>query len=129
MSSGSFDFRVGSLNIRGINKHSKRVATFNWVKNKNFDLTFLQETYSAKTDENLWQTEWGRPIFWSHGTKHGCGVSILVKKGFDFNPIDIVADQNGRYLIIKAQVQGDVLFLVNLYAPNTNSEKSVFFKK
>ena len=53
MSSRSFDFRVGSLNIRGINKHSKRIATFNWVKNKNFDVTFLQETYSAKTDENL----------------------------------------------------------------------------
>ena len=58
MTPGSFDFRVGSLNIRGINKHSKRIATFNWVKNKNFDVMFLQETFSSNPDENLWQTEW-----------------------------------------------------------------------
>ena len=63
MTPGSFDFRLGTLHIRGINKHSKRIATFNWVKNKNFDVMFLQESFNWKGDENMWQTEWGGPIF------------------------------------------------------------------
>ena len=52
MSPGSFDFRVGLLNIRGINKHSKRIVTFNRVKSNNFDITFPQETYSANANES-----------------------------------------------------------------------------
>ena len=107
MTPGSFDFRVGSLNIRGINKHSKRIVTFNWVKNKNIDVMFLQETFSSNPDENLWQTEWGGPVFWAHGSKHSSGVCILVRKGFDLNPVDVITDSDGRYLIIKALVQGE----------------------
>ena len=95
---GSYNFRIGSLNIRGINKHSKRISTFNWIKSKNFDVMFLQETFSSKADENLWQSEWGGPIFWSHGSKHSCGVSILVRKGFDLDPVQVVSDVSGRYI-------------------------------
>ena len=29
------------------------------------------------------------------------GVAILVKKGFDFDPISIYCDANGRYIIMK----------------------------
>ena len=77
---------------------------------------FLQESFSSKGDENLWQSEWDGPIFWAHGSKHSCGVCILVRKGFDLDPVEIIADENGRYLIIKAIVQGDTLYLINLYA-------------
>ena len=129
MAPGSYNFRIASLNIRGINKHSKRISTFNWIKSKNFDVIFLQETFSSKADENLWQSEWGGPIFWSHGSKHSCGVSILVRKGFDLDPVQVVSDVSGRYIILKAEVQGETLYMINVYAPNTDKDKSVFFKQ
>ena len=109
MAPGSYDFRIGYLNIWGINKHSKRISTFNWIKSKNFDVMFLQESFSSKADENLWQSEWGGPIFWSHGSKHTCGVSILDRKGFDLDPVQVAAGESCRYIILKAEGQGETL--------------------
>ncbi len=104
------------------------MAVFNWVKNKQFDVMLLQETYSAQTDENLWQSEWGGPAFWSHGSKHSSGVSVLVRKGFDLNPTEIIIDPNGKYIIVKALVQGETIYIINLYAPNSEHDKALFFK-
>ena len=71
----------------------------------------------------------GGPVFWAHGSKHSSGVCILVRKGFDLDPVNVITDSNGRYLIIKALVQGETLYMINLYAPNTDKEKSIFFKQ
>jgi len=123
----TFDFTIGSLNIRGINKHTKRIAVFNWARSKQFDVMLLQETFSSESDENLWKSEWGGQAFWSHGTKHSCGVAILVKKGFDLEPLECTRDPDGRYIVLKAVVQGETLYIVNLYAPNTEQTKAVFY--
>ena len=123
----SFDFKIGSLNIRGINNHSKRISVFNWIKSKQFDIMLLQETFSSKSEENLWQTEWGGPVFWSHGTKHSCGVCVLVRKGFDFKVEELVIDPHGRYIILSAIIQGENMYIINVYAPNTKAEQSIFF--
>ena len=85
------------MNIRGINKHMKRRAIFNWVRSKNFDVMLLQETFSAESDENLRTSVWGGQVFRSHGTKHSCGVSIFIRKGFDLEPIQCVRDPSRRY--------------------------------
>ena len=106
MAPGSYDFRIGYLNIRGINKHSKRISTLNWITSENFDVIFLQESFSSKADENLWQSEWGDPIVLSHGSKHTCGVSILDRKGFDLDPVQVVADESGRYIILNSHQHG-----------------------
>ena len=128
MAGRCFDFRIGSQNVRGINKHSKRMSLFSWIKKKEFDIMLLQETFSSKENKNLWQTEWEGPMYFSHGTKHSCGVAILVKSSFDFEPRQILHDTNGRYIIIKAKIQGEELCIANIYAPNTNQEKYVFFQ-
>ena len=126
MNAKTYDFRIGSLNVRGINKHSKRISIFNWVKKQNFDIMFLQETFSSVNDEILWQSEWEGQAFWSHGSTHSRGVAILIKKGFDFEQKHIILDPNGRYILIKALIQGEIIYIVNIYAPNT--EKDIFFK-
>ena len=36
-------------------------------------------------------------------------------------------DQNGRYIIMKCTIQGEGIYLVNLYAPNTRREQSIFY--
>ena len=127
MNNSSFNFKVGSLNIRGINKHSKRIAVFNWVKSKQFDIMFLQETYSAEADERAWQTDWGGNVYWSHGSKHSRGVCILVKAGFDLEVKNMITDVNGRYIIMKVIIQGEYINLINVYVPNYNAEKIIFF--
>ena len=78
---------------------------------------FLQESFSSKADINLWQSEWGGPVVWSHGSKHTCGVSILDRKGFDLDPVQVVADESGRYIILKAEGQGETLYMINMFMP------------
>ena len=124
----SFDFRIGSLNVRGINKHSKRTSIFNWVKSQGFDIMLLQETFSSNEDENLWQTEWGGQTFWSHGSKHSRGVGILIKRGFDFEMLKTELDPEGRYILMKARVQGEALNIINIYVPNVEKDKNIFFR-
>ena len=40
------DFKLISLNVRGIRDLSKRKAIFSWIRKQKADITFLQETYS-----------------------------------------------------------------------------------
>ena len=41
------DFKLLSLNVRGIRSPSKRKAIFLWLEKQKQDIIFLQETYST----------------------------------------------------------------------------------
>ena len=118
MGESSFDFRIGSLNIR--------MSVSERVKKKRYDVMLLQETYSTESDENLLQSEWDGPTFLAHGSKHSCGVGVLVQQGIDFEPVESLLDPKGRYIIIKALIQREPLTIINIYAPNTDQDKSTF---
>ena len=128
MTHSSFNFRIGSFNVRGINNHTKRIAIFNWIIDKSFDIMLLQETFSSDESVNTWQSEWEGASYFAHGSKHSRGVAILIRKGFDFQPIEVMSDCNGRYIIVKASIQGDTIYIANIYAPNTDTDKASFFK-
>ena len=72
------DIKCLSLNIRGLNKSLKRRTVFRWLHHQNCSFVFLQETYSSKECENIWQAEWGGKVFFSHGTNHSKGTMILI---------------------------------------------------
>ena len=75
---------------------------------------FLQETYSTEETENLWKSQWPGEIYFAHGSIHSRGVAILIRKGFDFELKSLRSDEEGRYLILKANIQ-DVTFLSKYY--------------
>ena len=122
------DFIVGSLNVRGINNKIKRTGVFEWAGSKKFDVLMLQECYCSQDIETQWSDEWGGKCLFSHGTKHGKGTMILLKRGFDIEIVSSVSDNSGRYIIVKSIIQGEPFILINVYAPNTMKEKLTFFK-
>ena len=116
-----------SLNVRGLNQSRKRRQLFRWLHNNKFDIVFLQETYSTKSIESLWKSEWGGKIYFSHGTSHSRGVMTLFNPKLAALVGNIETDKNGRYLILQATI-GDTAFqLCNIYSPNNNSDQKVFF--
>ena len=121
------DISIGSLNVRGINNEIKRNSVFKWARKKNFDVVLLQETYSSVEIENAWNNEWGRDIIYAHGSKHSKGTMVMFKPGMDINVIDVCTDRNGRYIILKLQFMSENFTLINIYAPNKELEKKVFF--
>ena len=51
------DFKLLSLNVRGIRSATKRKALFMWLEEQKADIIFLQETYSTPEIEDLWRTQ------------------------------------------------------------------------
>jgi len=70
----SVNFKMLSLNVRGIRSLEKRKAVLIWLNKQNADIIYLQETYSTKEIENIWRCQWKGPIFFAHGTNRSCGV-------------------------------------------------------
>ena len=124
-----FDFRCLSLNVRGISNQEKRTAIFRWIKHQKADIVLLQETYSNHTDEASWDKDWGYKNIYLHGTKHSCGLMVLFNDTLDIKIIDINKDQQGRYILLKAEIQGTEFYILNIYAPNKHTEQIDCFQR
>ena len=95
-----------SLNARGLRSLEKRKSLLIWLQKQNADIIFIQEVYSTKDIENIWKCLWKGSIYFAHGSNRSCGVLILVIDGFEFDLKSILADDNGRYILLNATVQG-----------------------
>ena len=78
MGPSNFNFKLLSLNVRGIRTFEKRKAIFNWLSKSGADICFLQETYSTRDVENIWKKQWRGNLFFSHGTCHSKGTKYKV---------------------------------------------------
>ena len=67
-----------------------------WLTQQKADIIFLQETYSTKEVEYIWNTQYNGKRFYSHGTNHSCGVMILIKDDLEFEVKSAVSDSKGR---------------------------------
>ena len=99
MSSTNIDFKLLSLNVRGIRNYDKRKAIFLWISKQNADVIFLQETYSTKEVEHFWRLQWKGEIFFAHGSGHSKGVMILTKEGLDIKISDSQLERPIYYTI------------------------------
>ena len=85
---------------------------------------FLQETHSKKT--NVLKNEWGIEIIMAHGSSNSCGVAIFVKKGVDCTIHSKILDPSGRYMKLKAEIEDKMYVLINIYAPNKDTNIVTF---
>jgi len=124
-----FNCKLLTLNVRGLNKEGKRRSVFRYVKSKNIDVCYLQETYSCKNVEHEWKRQWGGHVFFSHGSNHAKGVMILIRPGFDLIVERCVCDEEGRYILLHAKVNNENVILLNIYAPNLECNQLEFYKQ
>ena len=74
-------FRIVTINVRGLRNYKKRHILFNWLKEKNIDIAFLQETYCTADNVTNFDKEWdGISVNCLSESCHSKGVSILFKK-------------------------------------------------
>ena len=67
-------------------------------------------------------------MFFAHGSNHTCGVITLVRNDFDFEEESCKCDQNGRFIILNASVQGVKYVFANIYVPNKVRHQCTYFK-
>ena len=110
MNTGSLSkFDVLSLNVWGIRDQIKRRSIFSYRKDQRANIYFLQETYSARADENIWRKEWGGELFFSHGITHSKGVCILINLFIQPKVDYSYADDSGRIVVITVTLNGQKL--------------------
>ncbi len=64
----------------------------------------------------------------SHGTTLSAGVAILFSPRLNVDILQQVEIEEGRALVVKAEVQGFTFTFINVYAPNTGSDRGTFFR-
>ena len=128
------NIHIISLNVRGLRDATKRRNVIQWLKSKNPDIVFLQETHChLKKDVNQWNKEWaGSKLhnYWTMGNSRSKGVAILFSKRFcerDFDVTDVLIDPNGRSVKLVLKINGRNYRLINIYAPNNEVERVRFF--
>ena len=128
MGLNNINFKLISLNARGIRSFEKRKTIFNWLCKSGAHICFVQETYSSKEIENIWRKQWKGDMFFSHGSSHSRGVLILVKEQLDFKLESFKVDDQGRYILLQAMIQDSHFLLLNVYAPNKCAKQGEFFR-
>lgn len=124
---GSCDFKMLSLNVRGLSNFKKRRSIFAWCRKQNANIIFLQETHSTSDKEKQWKAEWGAPLELAHGSSNARGVAILLRNGFDCKIKQKFIDPAGRYIGIQAQINDENYFLFNVYGPNNDNQAAQFY--
>ena len=114
-----------SNNVKGLQSTNKRLTPIKYFKDKivSNGFLFLQETYSTVNDEIKWKNVFKGEIFYSHGKSNSCGVFICFIGSKIFFIRNKLSDNDGRILILDADIDDENLFLINLYNPNTKAEQ------
>lgn len=121
----SFNCVMSSLNVRGIGELKKRKKIFNWLKKHGSEngIAFLQETYSSKEIEGQWTKNFKGEIIFDHGTSHSKGVAILLGNELDYKIISKEISNEGRFIILKLEIQSQECTLINSYLPNIEKDQ------
>lgn len=131
-----------TLNVNGLNNKAKRRRLFKLLmERKQFDIVLLQETHHTSALQGAqWAREgagraqpWLGPNFWHHAeADHACkGVAILVHRSSPISDLQVVYTDGGagRTLALRFCFSDNIFHIINLYAPNDSTERSLYFSQ
>lgn len=116
-------------NCRGINNPVKRSKVLHHLHQLNAHIIFLQETHLKVSQHSSLRCRWVGQVFHSSFQSKARGVAILLHRSVPFTCSNVIADRNGRYVIVSGRLFNTNVLLVNIYAPNWDNGdffKSVF---
>lgn len=121
--------RVGSLNVNGMRDRKKAGNIIEFIRLKNLDVIFLQETHSDMNNEVDWRLWWGNECVLTHGTNLSAGAAILFSPTTKVRILSKKEIEPGRLLAVRADINGLFFVFVNIYAPNIGSDRINIFNK
>ena len=84
---------------------------------------FLQETHSSHDIVINWRDDFKGKLLFSHGTTNSCGVMIGYFGSNEVKFNRTKNDNQGRILIVDADIDEETFVLINLYNTNTEMEQ------
>ena len=62
-------------------------------------------------------------MFFAHGTLNSSGALIVFREGLNYRILSCHLSDNGRYVILKVEIQSSPFILINYYAPNEEGQQ------
>lgn len=112
-----------SWNVRGLGKPTKLNKVLSHLDILGAQIAFIQETHLTISDHTKIRKRWVSQSFHSLFNNKARGVAILIHHSAPFIPSNIIADRNGRHVIISGMLYETPLMLANVYAPNHHDEQ------
>ena len=75
------------------------------------------------------ESNWEGGFIFSQGKEHSRGTAILFRKEFQVNILNTHKTEDSRMILTNIKVEDKVFTLINIYAPNSSTERKVFFNK
>ena len=113
--------KIMSCNGQGLGNFRKRRDLFQYLRQKNCSVYFLQDTHFEKKIERQIRAEWGYECYFSNFSSQSRGVAILLNNNFDFKIRKIIRDKNGNFLIVNLDMLDEKITLINVYGPNRDT--------
>ena len=105
--------RLLTINTSGLRCKSKRQRIFHWLKPKNFDIMFLQETHCGSEDDaKNWSHEWGGTAIWTTFSNDSLGCAILINKNRKKLISEENVDINGRWITMNIEISDKIFHIV-----------------
>ena len=110
--------KVVSYNVNGLGNPIKRNKVIDKMKKEGVGVLFLQETHlKTKEHEKLKRSGFIQEFSASYKLGRRRGVSILISNKINFEQLKTLKDKEGRYVLVKGRLEGELVSLLNIYAP------------
>ena len=105
------------------------LVPFYWLKEKNPEIFFIQETYWTEEILSNIVREWGSKILLSQGTYHSKGTAILFNKNISFDLLNVHKSEDGRMILANIKYDDKHMTLINIYALTIKMTEKTFLIK
>jgi exonuclease III len=122
--------KICSINVWGLLDETKRNKIYMWLETHKYDIIFIQETHC--TDEDKVRINRNCPGKMYHSvtdSKNSRGVAIVIANNFNHVVLNCNTDNDGRRIMLQIDHNGKELSLINLYAPNKQKNRKLFFTR
>lgn len=118
---GEIKMKIGSMNVRGMNKAHKRNLLFHYFEKNQYDVLCIQETKIRENEIKYIQNKKLGNIFWSSDEKkRKRGVAIYVNRKYETKKL--FGDKSGRYIAIEIEHNNEKMQIICIYAPLEKKE-------
>uniref|UniRef100_A0AAX7SM32 exodeoxyribonuclease III n=1 Tax=Astatotilapia calliptera TaxID=8154 RepID=A0AAX7SM32_ASTCA len=126
-----YSFKFCSWNCKGLNQPIKRSKVLHHLQFLGAQVVFLQETHLKISDHFRLRKGWVGQLYHSTFNSKVRGVAILIHKSVPFVSSKVIADQNGRFIIVSGSIWNTKFIFANVYAPNWDDPNffSILFTK
>ncbi|CAM2105878.1 unnamed protein product [Caretta caretta] len=107
----------------------RRSQVLSYLREGRYSVVFLQETHTDPAAEDRWRLEWRDGVYFSHFATWQAGVSTLFSPNLWPEVLGVNEAVLGHVLHLRVRMEGLVVNLVNIYAPQMSSRRPQFYQQ